>query len=87
MLLLLLDKEQFQLVNTQNDVYKFTYKRKKSFPIGEVGEFKSTDDFEPQIVLALKNRESFDVFKEFINNIETDFDYENEVSIIVNGIA
>jgi hypothetical protein len=41
MLLLLLDKEQFQLVNTQNDVYKFTYKRKKSFPIGEVGEFKA----------------------------------------------
>jgi hypothetical protein len=55
------------------------YIKEKSFPIGEVGEFKSTtDDFEPQIVLAFKNRESFDVFKEFINNIETDFDYENE---------
>jgi hypothetical protein len=57
MLLLRSDKEQFQLVNTQNDVYKLLLIKEKSFPIGEVGEFKSTtDDFEPQIVLAFKKQ-------------------------------
>jgi hypothetical protein len=35
----------------------YYYKEKKSFSIGEVGEFKSTtDDFEPQIVLAFKKQ-------------------------------
>lgn len=73
-------KGTVSLVNTQNDNYKLLLIKEKEFsPIGEIGEFKSTtDEFEPQIVLAFKNRESFDVFKEFISNIETDFDYENE---------
>ena len=73
-------KGTVSLVNTQNENYKLLLIKEKEFsPIGEIGEFKSTtDEFEPQIVLAFKNRESFDVFKEFINNIETDFDYENE---------
>jgi len=68
------------LVNAQNDNYKLLLIKEKEFsPIGEICEFKSnTDEFEQQIVLAFKNRESFDVFKEFVNNIEKDFDYENE---------
>ena len=73
-------KGTVSLVNTQNDNYKLLLIKEKQFsPVGEIGEFKSTtDEFEPQIVLAFKTRESFDVFKEFVNNIETDFDYENE---------
>jgi hypothetical protein len=73
-------KGTIALVNASNENYKTLLIKEKEFsPIGEKGEFKSTsNEFEPQIVLAFRNRESFDVFKEFIDNIETDFDYEIE---------
>ena len=73
-------KGTISIVNAKNDNYKMLLIKEKEFsPIGEKGEFKSnSDEFEPQIVIAFKNRESFDVFKEYVNNIEADFDYENE---------
>ncbi len=72
-------KGTISLADTQNENYKLLLIKEKEFsPIAKIGEFKSTiDEFEPQIVLAFKNRESFNLFKEFINNIETDFDYES----------
>lgn len=68
------------IVNAKNDAYRMLLIKEKEFsPIGEKGEFKSnSDEFEPQLVIAFKNRESFDVFKSFVNNIENDFEYEND---------
>ena len=49
-------------------------KTKEPAPIGEIGEFvDSSDAFKPELVISFKNKESFDVFCKFIENIKKDF--------------
>lgn len=66
------------IVNGTNKTHKSLLIREKEFvPIGEKREFKaSSDEFEPQIALVFKNKESFDVFFEFVQNIKNEFQDE-----------
>jgi hypothetical protein len=49
-------------------------KSKEFSPIGIVhGSEKSSDDFKPELVLAFHNKESFDVFCEFVEKIRENF--------------
>jgi len=66
------------IVNGKADKHKSLFIKQKEFsPIGEKGEFKSnSDEFEPQIAIVFHNKESFDVFKEYVDNIERQFTEE-----------
>jgi len=63
------------VVNGTNEGYKSLLIKEKQFnPIGEKGEFKTnSDEFEPQIAIVFHNVESFEVFKEYVNNIDLEF--------------
>jgi len=67
------------VVNGTNDGYKSLLIREKEFsPIGEKGEFKAdSDEFEPQIAIIFHNQESFEIFKEYVNNIDIEFKKKN----------
>ena len=55
-------------------------KQSEFSPIGEKGDFHETsDDFKPEIVIVFHNIESFEVFKEYVNNIDAEFSSENEL--------
>lgn len=73
-------KGTLSLTNSSGESHKSILIKEKEFaPIGEKGKFVETsDDFTPQIVLAFRNRESFEVFKEFVNNIDAEYVYEND---------
>lgn len=68
-------KGTLSIVNGCNDAYKSLLIKEKEFnPIGEKGDFKTkSDEFEPQIAIVFHNRESFNVFKEYVNNIDNEF--------------
>lgn len=72
-------KGTLSLTNSSGESHKAILIRENAFsPIGEKGEFLNTsDEFDPQIALAFRNRESFEVFKEFVNNIAAEYDAEN----------
>ncbi len=73
-------KGTLSVVNGTNDGYKSLLIKEKEFtPIGEKGEFKAnSDEFEPQIAIVFHNRESFEVFKEYVNYIDDEFSSEIE---------
>ena len=49
-------------------------KTKDFSPIGEVsGSEKNSDEFSPEIAIVFNNKESFDVFYEFVENIKRKF--------------
>ena len=51
-------------------------KQSEFSPIGEKGDFHETsDDFKPEIAIVFHNKESFDVFKEYVDKIELDFNH------------
>ena len=52
-------------------------KKKEYSQIGEVNPLtKNSDEFNPEISIVFRNKESFDVFKEYVNNIELEFNQE-----------
>lgn len=68
-----------RVVNGQaiDNSYKGLYLTDQETPktIGEVGEFAAnTDQFKPKIAIHFYNKESFDVFYEFVLNIKNEYE-------------
>ena len=65
------------VVNGSNENTKSLLLKSKEFsPIGSAsGSENNSNDFKPELVILFKNKESFDVFYEFVNNIKKE--YEN----------
>lgn len=50
-------------------------KTKDYSPIGDIsGSEKNSDEFKPQLVITFHNKESFDVFYEYVENIKRKFE-------------
>lgn len=73
-------KGTLSIVNASNEDYKSLLIKEREFaPIGTKGKFKvDSDEFKPQIAIVFHNRESFEIFKEYVNNIYNEFSNENE---------
>jgi len=68
-------KGTLSIVDAENDEHlSILIKTKEYSPIGEVtGNETSSDEFKPEIAIVFNNKESFDVFLEFVENIKTKF--------------
>lgn len=64
--------------NGHGENHKSLFIKQKEFsPIGEKGEpTKNTDEFKPEVALVFKNKESFDVFYEYVENVRKEFESE-----------
>ena len=62
----------------KKDGYKSILIKKKEFsPIGDINSpTKDSDEFKPEIAIVFYNKESFNVFKEYVNNIDLEFTLE-----------
>lgn len=70
-------KGTLSVCNGTNEKYKSLLIREKEFaPIGQKGELnKTSDEFKPEVAIVFHNKESFDVFKEYVNNINIEYYY------------
>lgn len=73
-------KGTLSVVDGCNDGYLSLLIKSKNFsPIGEVcGTERTSDEFKPELALVFNNKESFDVFYEFVENIRGKF--QNEIN-------
>jgi len=63
--------------NGTNENKVLFIKEKEFTPIGEKGEFIPTsDEFKPDVAIVFKNKESFDVFYEYVERIREQFEKE-----------
>ena len=68
-------KGTLSVVDGCNDGYLSLLIKSKEFsPIGEIsGTEKTSDEFKPELAIVFYNKESFDVFYEFVENIRKKF--------------
>ena len=78
-------KGTLSITDGANDGYLSLLIKSKEFsPIGEVsGSEKSSDEFKPELAIVFHNKESFDVFSEYVENIRKKF--QNGLNDVVSA--
>ncbi len=68
-------KGKLSITDGTNDGYLSLLIKSKEFStIGEVsGDEKTSDEFKPEVAIVFHNKESFDVFSEYVENIRKKF--------------
>ena len=80
-------KGTLSITDGANDGYLSLLIKSKEFsPIGEVsGSEKSSDEFKPELAIVFHNKESFDVFYDYVENIRKKFQTELNELCLPNG--
>lgn len=79
-------KGTLSITDGENDGYLSLLIKSKDFsPIGEVsGNEQSSDLFKPELAIVFRNKESFDVFAEYVENIRKKFQSGLNETVLVS---